>query len=379
MTAPEEPPLYVGRPSLGERAAFLARVNSMLDRRWLSNNGPFVQEFEQRIAETVGAPHVIATCNATTAIQLASRALGLTGEVIVPSYTFIATVHALCWLGLTPVFADIDPHTHNIDPSQVESLITPRTSAVVGVHLWGRGCDTAAIEGIARTNSLRVMYDASHAFGCSLGGRMIGGFGDCEVFSFHATKFINCFEGGAVATHDDGLASTLRLTRNFGFQGFDDTAILGINGKMSEISAAMGLTNLESMHQIIATNRANHDAYRAGLAGIPGVTLIEFDPVERNNFQYVVIEIDPQRAGISRDALVERLHQRNVIARRYFWPGCHRMEPYRSFAANSERTLPETERVADRVIVLPTGESVTPEAIDRVCRVIAAARLEVVA
>ena len=207
---------------------------------------------------------------------------------------------------------------------------------------------------------------------------MIGGFGDCEVFSFHATKFINCFEGGAVATHDESLANTLRLMRNFGFQGFDDTAILGINGKMSEVSAAMGLTNLEAMQRIVAANQANHAAYRAGLAGIPGVTLVEFDHSERNNFQYVVIEIDPQRAGISRDALVERLHQRNVIARRYFWPGCHRMEPYRSFAATSENSLTETERVADRVIVLPNGESVTPEAVARVCRVIATARHEVI-
>ncbi len=363
--------LHVGRPSIGNREAFLARVNAMLDSKRLSNNGPLVREFEARLAEIVGVANVVATCNATMAIQLASGALGFTGEVIVPSYTFIATVHALHWLGLTPVFADIDPASHNIAPGLVESLITDRTSAIVGVHLWGRGCDTTALERIAQANGLQVMYDASHAFGCSLGGTMIGGFGACEVFSFHATKFIHCFEGGAVATNDDELANKLRLMRNFGFRGFDDTATLGINGKMSEVSAAMGLTNLEAMQRFIAANEANYRAYQAGLAGLPGITVLEFDSAERNNFQYVVIEIDAGRAGISRDALVEQLHRRNVMARRYFWPGCHRMEPYRSLPATAGGRLPETERIAERVIVLPTGDSMAVETVRLVCRMIA--------
>jgi dTDP-4-amino-4,6-dideoxygalactose transaminase len=376
---PPDEVLHVGRPSIGDRGAFLSRVNVMLDNKWLSNNGPFVQEFELRLAEALGVPHVIATCNATAAIQVASRALGLSGEVIVPSFTFIATVHALHWLGLTPVFADIDPVSHNIDPLELQSLITPQTSAIVGVHLWGRGCDVTAIEGIAQANKLRVMYDASHAFGCSLGGWMIGGFGECEVFSFHATKFINCFEGGAIATRNDDLAHTLRQMRNFGFRGYDDTASIGINAKMSEVSAAMGLTNLESIDRFVAANQANHQAYRRGLAGLPGIRLLEFDPAERGNFQYVVIEVDQHEAGISRDALLDHLHRRNVIARRYFWPGCHRMEPYRSWAATAGFRLPHTERVADRVLVLPTGESVTVETVGRVCQMISEAMAETVA
>jgi dTDP-4-amino-4,6-dideoxygalactose transaminase len=363
-------PLYVGRPNIGDRDAFLARVNEMLDRQWLSNNGPFVQEFEKRLARIVGVRNAIATCNATSAIELASRALGLAGEVIIPSYTFIATAHALQWQGITPVFADISPLTHNIDPDVIESLITPRTTGIIGVHLWGRGCDTAAIENIARRRRLHVMYDASHAFGCSLHGRMLGSFGECEVFSFHATKFINCFEGGAVVTNDDDLAEKMRLMRNFGFRGFDSVVYLGINGKMSEVCAAMGLTNLEDMQNFIAANLANYEAYREGLAGLPGVSLLEFDPEERNNYQYVVVEIDPAKAGITRDALVETLHQHNVIARKYFWPACHRMEPYRSYQPNAWRLLPETERVADRVIVLPTGKSVEPQTVTRICRLI---------
>jgi dTDP-4-amino-4,6-dideoxygalactose transaminase len=379
LPMPPNEVLYVGRPSIGDREAFLSRVKVMLDNKWLSNNGPFVREFELQLADALGVPHVIATCNATAAIQVASRALGLSGEVIVPSFTFIATVHALHWMGLTPVFADIDPVSHNIAPLELESLITPRTSAIVGVHLWGRGCDTTAIEGIAQANKLRVMYDASHAFGCSLGGRMIGGFGECEVFSFHATKFINCFEGGAIATRNDDLAHTLRKMRNFGFCGYDDTASIGINAKMSEVSAAMGLTNLESIDRFVAANQANHQAYRRGLAGLPGIRLLEFDPAEHANFHYVVIEVDPHEAGISRDALLEQLHCKNVIARRYFWPGCHRMEPYRSLAATEGVRLPHTERVADRVVVLPTGESVAVETVARVCQMISEAMAEAVA
>jgi dTDP-4-amino-4,6-dideoxygalactose transaminase len=364
-------PLHVGRPNIGDREAFLARVNEMLDRQWLSNNGPLVQEFEQRLAQIVGVRHAIATCNATVAIQLAIHALGLAGEVIVPSYTFIATAHALQWQGITPVFADISPHTHNIDPDLIESLITPRTAGIIGVHLWGRGCDTAAIQSIAQRHRLRVMYDASHAFGCTHQGRMIGSFGDCEVFSFHATKFIHCFEGGAVVTNDDELAKNIRLTRNFGFRGFDNVVCLGINGKMSEVSAAMGLTNLAEMHRFIAVNLENYHAYRNGLANCPGVSLLEFEAAERHNYQYVVLEIDAAEAGVTRDALVAALHEENVIARKYFWPGCHRMEPYRSDQPHAGRLLPHTDRVAERVIVLPTGTSATIEDVRRVCEIIA--------
>jgi dTDP-4-amino-4,6-dideoxygalactose transaminase len=365
-----DPKLYVGRPNIGDREAFLARVGEMFDRQWLTNNGPLVQEFEHRIAGIVGVRNAVAMCNATAAIELASRALGLSGEVILPSYTFVATAHALQWQGITPVFADIDPLTHNLDPKAIESLITPKTTGIVGVHLWGRGCDTAAIENIARRHRLHVMYDASHGFACSLHGRMLGSFGACEVFSFHATKFINSFEGGAVVTNDDDLAEKMRLMRNFGFRGFDNVVYLGINGKMSEVCAAMGLTNLDDMQDFIAVNLANYEAYRTGLADLRGISLLEYDPEERNNYQYVVIEVDESNAGVTRDALVAELHRHDVLVRKYFWPGCHRMEPYRSYQPNAWRLLPETERIAGRVIVLPTGKSVSVDDVRRVCGII---------
>ena len=194
--------LHVGRPNLGDRNALIARINGMLDRRWFSNNGPLVQEFENKIADFIGVKHAVAMCNATVALEIASRALKLHGEVIVPSYTFVATAHALQWQEITPVFCDMDPATHNIDPAKIEQLITPKTTGILGVHVWGRGCDTEIIEEIAARRNLKVMYDASHGFACSRGGRMLGTFGECEVFSFHATKFLNCFEGGAVEVGD---------------------------------------------------------------------------------------------------------------------------------------------------------------------------------
>ena len=362
--------LHVGRPNLGNRERFLTRVNEILDRRWLSNNGPVVQEFEKQVAGILGVKHALAMCNATAAIEIACRALGLKGEVILPSYTFVATAHALQWQEITPVFCDMNPATHNIDTAKIERLITPKTTGIVGVHVWGRGCDTVAIEAIAAKRNLKVMYDASHGFGCTKGGRMLGTFGECEVFSFHATKFINCLEGGVVATNNDELAHQMRVMTNFGFTGYDRVEYLGINGKMNEISAAMGLTNLEAMEEIIAVNSRNYEAYRAGLDEVPGISVIDYDPAERNNYQYVVIEVDPEVCPRNRDEIVEALHAENIIARKYFWPGCHKMEPYRSLQPNAGLLLPETERVAALVIVLPTGQTVNEETVSRICEII---------
>jgi dTDP-4-amino-4,6-dideoxygalactose transaminase len=362
--------VHVGRPNLGDRSSLLERINGMLDRRWLTNDGPLLKEFERRVAKVTGVAHCVAMCNATIALEIAIRALRMRGEVIVPAYTFIATAHALQWQEITPVFADMDPRTHNLAPEGIERLITPRTTGIIGVHVWGRACDTEAIEQIARRRSLRVMYDAAHAFGCSHQGRMIGGFGECEVFSFHATKFINSFEGGAVVTNNDALAAKMRLMRNFGFAGYDNVIYSGTNGKMTEVCAAMGLTSLEAIEEIIAVNRRNYDAYALGLRKVPGVRLIQYPAAERMNYQYVVVEVDPGEAPFNRDELVAVLHAENVLARKYFWPGCHRMEPYRSACPGTGRFLPETEKVADRVIVLPTGTSVGEEEVQAICHLI---------
>ncbi|HTG43796.1 MAG TPA: DegT/DnrJ/EryC1/StrS family aminotransferase, partial [Verrucomicrobiae bacterium] len=232
--------LHVGRPNIGNRAKLLERFNDLLDRRWLTNNGQYVQDFEARLREKTGTRHCIPICNATVALEIAIRALELSGEVIIPSFTFIASAHALQWQQITPVFCDIDPKTHNLDPAKVEAQITPRTTGIMGVHLWGRPCAIGQLEEIASRRKLKLLFDASHAFGCAYEGRSIGNFGDAEVFSFHATKFLNSFEGGAIATNNDELAGKIRLMKNFGFAGFDNVIYIGTNGKMSEISAAMG-------------------------------------------------------------------------------------------------------------------------------------------
>jgi dTDP-4-amino-4,6-dideoxygalactose transaminase len=329
-----------------------------------------VQEFERLVADLLGVKHCIAMCNGTVALEIAIRALGLQGEVIVPSFTFVATAHALQWQEITPVFCDADPATHNLDPEKVEAMITPRTTGIIGVHVWGRPCAVEALEEIAQRRGLKLMFDAAHAFGNSHKGRMIGSFGQAEVFSFHATKFFNTFEGGAVATNDDGLAERIRLMKNFGFYGYDNVIYVGTNGKMSEVAAAMGLTGLESLDELIAANRRNYDAYRAGLADLPGMRLIDYDEGERCNYQYVIVEVDEAATGISRDDLVRVLHAENVLARRYFYPGCHQMEPYRSFFPHAGLLLPETERLTQRVMSLPTGTAVGPEEIGTVCDII---------
>lgn len=359
--------LYVGRPNIDGTDRLLERIRDLLGRKWLSNHGPYVQEFEKRVAQMVGVKHCIAMCNATVALEIAIRAAGLRGEVIVPSFTFIATAHALQWQEITPVFCDVDPRTHNIDPSRIESMITPRTTGVIGVHLWGRPCDVDALAELGRRHNLRVLYDAAHAFGCSHKGQMIGNFGDAEVFSFHATKLLNTFEGGAVVTNNDDLAGKIRLMKNFGFVDYDDVGHIGTNGKMNEVSGAMGITSLESVEHFVAANYANYRRYQEQLAGISGVRLLTYDETERCNFHYIVLEVD-EDLGVTRDQLLDVLWAENVLARRYFFPGCHRMEPYRSYFPHAGLLLPHTERLAGRVLCLPTGTSIGAGEIDQVCQ-----------
>ena len=364
--------LHVGRPNLGDRSRFLDRLNDILDRRWLTNNGRYVIELESRIAALVGVRNCVLVANGTIGLELLIRALGLTGEVIVPAFTFVATAHALQWQEITPVFADIDPATHCLDPESVEAAITPRTTGIIGVHVWGRPCAVDELQALARRRGLKLLFDAAHAFGCSRGERMIGAFGEAEVYSFHATKIVNTFEGGAIVTDNDELAEKLRLMQNFGFRGYDRVIYLGTNGKMSEVAAAMGLTNLESLDELIEANRANYRAYAKHLAGLPGVRLFPYDERHRSNYQYLVTLVG-EDAPLTRDEIVAVLHAENVMARRYFHPGVHRMEPYRTRFPDAHRTLPRTEAVCRQVLVLPTGPALSEATIERLCGIVRSA------
>jgi len=360
--------LHVGKPNIGNREGFFQRLTDILDRRWLTNNGVYVQEFEDRIARLIGVKHCIAICNGTTALGIAAQALGLSGEVIIPSFTFIATAHALWWQGITPVFCDIDRTTYNIDPEEVKKKITPRTTGLIGVHLWGRPCNSDALTEIARTHSIKLLFDAAHAFGCSHLGRMIGSFGDAEVFSFHATKIINTFEGGAIVTNNDDLAKKIRLMINFGFAGFDNVISPGVNGKMNEASAAMGISNLECLDAFIEHNHENYKAYRKKLSGLNDISFVDYDEREKSNYQYIIIGVK-STCLLKRDELINILQAENIIARRYFFPGCHRMEPYRS-SKNSIGSFPKTEEISERVIALPTGTTIGVHEIEGICDII---------
>jgi dTDP-4-amino-4,6-dideoxygalactose transaminase len=249
-------------------------------------------------------------------------------------------------------------------------MITPRTSGIIGVHLWGQPCDVETLTKVAHKHNLKLMFDASHAFGCSYKGAMIGNFGDAEVFSFHATKFVNTFEGGAVVTNNDELAAKIRLMKNFGFAGYDNVIYIGTNGKMNEISAAMGVTGLESLNEIVALNYRNYKQYQRGLEGLPGVHLLPYNEHEQCNYQYIVLEVDEAITEISRDQLIKVLWAENVLARRYFYPGCHRMEPYRSYFPHAGLMLPETEKLAKQVLILPTGTAVDSDDISKICQII---------
>lgn len=357
---------HVGEPNIGDREKFHRYIDEIFENRWLTNYGQFVRKFEARLCEYLGVKHCICISNGSVALEIAARALGLKGEVIVPSLTFVASAHSLQLQGIKPVFADVHRETYNLDPAAVERMITPNTTGILGVHVYGRPCDIEGLQAIADHHGIKLFFDAAHAFGCSSNGTMIGNFGECEVFSFHATKFFNTFEGGAIATNNDELAEKVRLMQNFGFSGLDNVVSLGTNGKMTEVCAAMGLVNLDGIEDVVAKNRHNYHFYSEAIADLPGLRIIQFADEEKCNWQYVVIEVG-EDYHCTRDRLVNKLRDANIFARRYFWPGCHRMEPYRSLQPEAGLHLATTEQILDKIMVLPTGMAIDEQTVQDIC------------
>ncbi len=357
--------LYVGRPNLCDRAQLHAALDQIFDTRWLTNDGPFLRRFEETLQAYLGVRQVVAVCNATIGLQMVYRALGRAEparrKALMPAFTFIATAHAWEWEGGTPVFCDVDPDRHLLAPADVAARLDDETGLIVGVHVWGQPGRIDELEALARARKIPLVFDSAHAFSNFHGSRRIGGFGDAEVFSFHATKFFNTFEGGAIATNDDALAAELRHMRNFGFAGYDRVVRLGTNGKMQEISAAMGLCLLDEIDGLLETNRRNYRAYRAAFAGLPGISLLELDKPETLNCQYVVGHLSPDLPAFARDLLVDVLWAENVVARKYFYPGCHRSAPYAARAPVP--VLPVTDDLCRRVVVFPAGAAVAPDQI----------------
>lgn len=356
-------PQHVGRPNIPDTQPFFERMRGVFERGWLSNDGPLVRELERRLVEISGAKHAVAVANATLGLEIAARALGFHQEVVVPAMTFVATAHAIVWQGMEPVLADVDPATHMLSVESARRAITPRTTGIIPVHLWGLTCDVDGLVGLARERGLKVMFDGSHSLFATYRGQPIGRFGDATVFSFHATKFINSFEGGAIVTNDDEVAEQCRRQRNFGFTGYDQVDDLGINAKMHEASAAMGLTSLDAAEEIIAANRRNLGLYESLLSELPGLSFISRPRNDRDNFQYVVTMIDPGRAPLDRDLVIKLLWAENLRVRRYFYPGVHRMAPYRDRPLR--HPVPVTEQLCERLLQFPTGLAIGPEEIER--------------
>lgn len=352
-----EKPLYVGKPLDMDPRVFEQGLQSSLEMRWLTNYGPNVQAFEAQLASYLHIKHCIVLGNCTLGLMILPYLLGLEpgDEIILPSFTFIATAHAMAYQGFKLRFCEVDPLTHQIDLNHAKAMITPKTKAIVGVHLWGNTADLSALEHLASEHGLQLFFDAAHAFGCTYQGQFIGRFGRAEVLSFHATKFLSACEGGAILTQDDALAEAVRKAINFGFVDYDRVTGLGINAKMSELHAAYGLASLAKSPQNQTHLAHNYQVYRDALKDIPDFKLMTYPAEERRNFQYIVLECQIESA-FTRDQWVHILHKENVIARRYFFPGCHRLEPY---CTQSRVQLPVTEALSERVMVLPTGTQMT--------------------
>lgn len=356
--------LYVGRPNLCAREKLHAALDQIYDNRWLTNDGPFVRRFEEKLQEFLGVRHCVAVCNATIGLQMVYRALRLPGprrKAVMPSFTFIATAHAWEWEGGQPVFCDVDPVRHLLSPAEVESRLDEKTALLVGVHTWGQPCAIEKLEAISKAQRIPLVFDSAHAFSNFAGSRRLGGFGNAEVFSFHATKFFNTFEGGAITTNDDALATELRHMRNFGFSGYDQVTQLGTNGKMQEISAAMGLCLLDELDHLLAVNRRNYQAYLEAFQTCNGLALLQLDRPDTLNCQYVVGSLPKTSPPVLRDLLVDALWAENVLVRKYFHPGCHRSAPYASRLPLP--VLPVTDELCRNIIVFPTGTAVQPDQI----------------
>lgn len=351
--------LVVGMPSMPNREALHRRMDEMLDSRQLTNGGQFVHAFESELQRRIGCRHVVCVCNGTMALQILAKACDVSGEVIVPAMTFVATPHALQWIGLTPVFADIEAETQTLNPVSVEKCISNHTSAIMGVHLWGNPCQVADLQELADRHRLKLLFDASHAYGCSHQGIPIGRFGDAEAISFHATKVMHSIEGGAILTDDDTIAERCRLMRNFGISGFTSISSAGINAKMSELAAAVGLTSLENVDEVIRGNRDRLEEYRAVIDSVPGLHLAIHRSDKQQNAQYVVVKVNEELLGLNRDSLMQVLRAEGVFVRSYFSPGCHNAEPYRNNSTSLRTPLPVTDQLLQEVMQLPTGPGVT--------------------
>lgn len=354
-------------PNLADLKVFLQEIWS---HKWITNNGPIHQKLEQELCNYLHIPYISLFTNGTLPLITALQTLRITGEVITTPYSFVATTHALWWNGITPVFVDIDPATGNIDPDKIEAAITPRTSAIMPVHVYGNPCDTERIQKIADTYGLKVIYDAAHAFGVEVNGKSILKAGDLSTLSFHATKVYNTIEGGAMVMHDETMKKRIDHLKNFGIT--DETHVIapGINSKMDEVRAAYGLLNLKQIDQAIAHRRTVALQYRKALRNVKGISFFEDMPGVKHNYAYFPIFVDEAQYGMSRDALYFKMKEHNVWGRRYFYPLISTFTTYRGLESAKPEHLPNATRMANQVICLPMHHLLTSTNIDKILSLI---------
>ena len=362
----EEKLITVTSPLLPSLEEFVPMLRDIWDRKWLTNNGHYHRELERALCEYLKVPYVSLFTNGTLPLMCALQALRVTGEVITTPYSFVATTHALWWNGIKPVFVDIDPETCNLDPDKIEAAITPRTTAIMPVHVYGKPCDTARIQAVADKYGLKVIYDAAHAFGVEVDGKSILEAGDMSTLSFHATKVYNTVEGGALVCHDERTKQRIDYLKNFGFAGETTVIAPGINGKMDEVRSAYGLLNLRQVDAAIAARRRVAVRYREALRGVPGLRVMEDMPGVRHNYSYFPVFVDAAAYGMTRDELYFKMKEHGVLGRRYFYPLITDFSTYRGLDSARPENLPVATRIADSVICLPMYHDLTDGDVDRV-------------
>lgn len=358
--------ITVTQPSLPPIQEFIPYLEKIWENKWLTNNGPFHQELEKKLAEFLGVKYISLFANGTLALITALQQLRITGEVITTPFSFVATAHSLWWNNIQPIFVDIEPKYLNIDPEKIESAITPHTTAIMPVHVYGNPCNVTRIQEIAQKHNLKVIYDSAHAFGVKLDGGSILNYGDLSVLSFHATKVYNTFEGGAIICNDEMTKLQIDQLKNFGFVNETTIAAPGINSKMNEVQAAFGLLQLKYVDANIKKRRMIAETYRCELENIKGLSFLKDIPNVTHNYSYFPVLIDKDKFGMSRDDLYIKLKTEGVFSRRYFYPLISNLPTYKSLLSASPENLPVANVVAEKVICLPIFDSLSIADVKRV-------------
>lgn len=369
MLKPFDKPIYVTRPLLPDIDEVQRKLKEIWDCQWLTNCGPQHRELEEALTKRLQVPYLSLFNNGTTALMIACQALRLSGDVITTPFTFAATPHVLTWNNIKPIFCDVDDKTMNIDASKIEKMITPQTTAIMAVHVFGTPCDVEAIQDIADYYGLKVVYDAAHAFDVKINGMGIGSFGDVSAMSFHATKLYHTVEGGALMHKDPHLKQRIDFLKNFGIKNEEEVVMPGINGKLNEISSAIGLLTLKLVDNERTKRQRLIEVYREELSDVPGIVLPYVPPNVQTNAQYFVLRIKEREFGLSRDDVYEKFHPYNVFTRKYFHPLCSEYTCYRQLPSANPNNLPHAVQIGEEVLSMPLYGALTDDDVRKICAI----------